>query len=87
MPTGYVDGFAVGIAYNEGKRYADGQTELRRGVSTPRAALGADGKTWLRRGQSAIGVALHSYSESAMPVMSPQQGEDMERAGHGIAPN
>jgi hypothetical protein len=22
-----------------------------------------------------------------MPVMSPQQGEDMERAGHGIAPN
>jgi hypothetical protein len=36
MPTGYADGFAVGIAYAEGKRYADGKTELRRGASTPR---------------------------------------------------
>jgi hypothetical protein len=52
-------------AYVEGKCYADGKTELRRGASTPRAALGvynADGKTWLRRGQLAVGVSLYSCS-------------------------
>jgi hypothetical protein len=61
----YADGFALGIAYAEGKCYADGKTELRRGASTPRAALGvyyADGKTWLRRGQLAVGVSLYSCS-------------------------
>jgi hypothetical protein len=34
--------FVVGIAYVEGKSYADGQTELHRGVSTSRVALDID---------------------------------------------
>jgi hypothetical protein len=36
MPKGYTDSFAVGIAYAESKRYADGKTELCQGAFTPR---------------------------------------------------
>jgi hypothetical protein len=42
MPTDYAEGKAVGIDYAEGSSYTDGQKELRRGISMPRAALGVD---------------------------------------------
>jgi hypothetical protein len=49
MPTGYADGFAVGIAYTKGKRYAKDQTELRRGASTPRGYAESSPRRRLRR--------------------------------------
>jgi hypothetical protein len=42
MPTGYAEGKAVGIDYAEGRSYADDKIKLRRGASTPMAALGVD---------------------------------------------
>jgi hypothetical protein len=42
MPTGYAEGKAVGIDFAEGRSYADGQIELRRGAFTPRTALDVD---------------------------------------------
>jgi hypothetical protein len=66
----YAEGKAVGIAYAEGRSYADGQTGLRRGASTPRddideTFLGidyVDDHCALRQGLSAVGVTIHSCS-------------------------
>jgi hypothetical protein len=57
MPTGlrrrgYADGFAVGIAYAEGKCYADCKTELRRGASTLRGYAEGSPRRILRRRQN-----------------------------------